>query len=113
MDETRPDIAADPMFRAPSPEVASESTIADGAEARPVDNERGGAGIDAGLGADAPSVADASAGAAFSPGAGRTNRRSSITGFTVMRSNVYCVLFALELPLGPIPSENGKRTPCT
>src|ERR1051325_1250120 len=97
---TRPDIAADPMFRAPSPEGASESTTAEGAEARTVDALGGGAGIDAGLGPAAPSLA--SAGATFSPGAGFTNRRSSSTGFTVMRSQAYCDLLALELPFDPI-----------
>src|SRR5205814_8018491 len=93
---TRPDIAADPMFRAPSPEVASESTTADTLAVRTV-AVGGGAAIDAGLGAAVPSGADASAGTTLSPAAGRTNRRSSSVGFTVMRSKAYCDLLALEL----------------
>src|SRR6478672_10537302 len=54
IDVTRPDIAADPMFRAPSPDVVSESTLAGDVDTRAVEAFRAGAGIDAGLGPAVP-----------------------------------------------------------
>src|SRR5262249_49067691 len=81
---TRPDIAADPILRAPRPDVVSESTVVDADGSRMSGVEPDGAGMDAGLGPVDRACVEASGELTFSPGAGRVNRWSSSTGFTVM-----------------------------
>ena len=106
-------MTAEPMLRAPSPEMVSESTTAGEVAATRADVGLAGAESDAGLGPAVPGCVAASAGTTFSPGAGLVNRRSSSTGFTVMRSHEYCCLSALALFLAPIATAKGKSTPCT
>src|ERR1035437_5846942 len=120
---TRPLIAAEPMLRAPSPEVVSESTKAANREAGRPEAERAGGGgaeaggAEAGEGSGAACPRDLAAASAavssFTPAAGLANRRASTSPVRVMRSQEFCCLFALELPLAPIANENGKSTPCT
>src|SRR5215471_14160694 len=71
---TRPDITAEPMLRAPRPEIVSESTLGGDAAPPRVALTCGGAGSDAGLGPAVPDCVAASAVMSFSPAAGRVNR---------------------------------------
>src|SRR5215510_2065200 len=112
-DVTRPDITAEPILRAPSPEMVSESTTTDPVAATRAVASLGGAGNDAGLGPAVPDCGANSAGTTFSPTAGLMKRRSSRTGFTVIRSHAICCLSALELFRAPTATANGKSTPCT
>src|SRR5262249_31210428 len=109
---TRPLIAADPMFLAPSPDVVSESTVmAPAVWVAAGVAVIGGAGLRTG-GAAAPSLGPSNGGKAVS-GAGFSNRWSSRATLPSIRSNRYCPLSALELPLGPIPIANGSSQPLT
>src|ERR1019366_576039 len=120
---TRPLIAAEPMLRAPSPDVVSESTKAATPEAGKPEAgkpeagsaEAGSPDADAGSGAARGREVDAASAAVTrrSPAAGLLKRRSSSSTFSEMRSHEYCCLFALELPFSPMANENGKSTPCT
>src|SRR5215467_1914557 len=69
-DVTRPDIAAEPMLRAPSPEIVSESAITVRSRPRVVAATGAGAGNEAGLGPAVPDCTTFSAVMTFSPGPG-------------------------------------------
>src|SRR5579863_5774845 len=104
----RPLIAADPMLRAPRPEMVSESNLAG-----PL--ATGGVGIAsagavAGGAVAAAGVAEAWLGA---PGAGGTKSEASRATLASMRSNVTLPRSAADLPLGPDSTENGRYQPLT
>src|SRR6476660_8305823 len=125
MAATRPLMTAEPMLRAPSPAMASESTRV-GSAARDTtspacmkvsDCGLTGAGF---LGSDAGGcalgcwLAASFASPACCPLAdapGLITRESSRLTFVSIRSHAYCDLLALELPFGPTAMAKGYRTP--
>src|SRR5690349_16757536 len=97
----RPLIAADPMFRAPRPEMVSESKRTGPAAA----TGRGGWGSAAAL----PAAGAGAEGACFVPGAGCAKRLSAIGTLISIASIVTFVLF--WLPFAFDSNERGRYQP--
>jgi hypothetical protein len=97
----RPLIAAEPMLRAPSPEIVPESTTTGGIA------DAGGA---ASLAAD-PDEPAVIVWATGVPAAGNLNAVSSTGTLSSMRSIVMCVV--LGAPCAPLSIENGNHMPST
>src|SRR4051794_33932405 len=95
----RPDIAAEPMLRAPSPEMVSESTVMG------VAGRVSAVGVeDAACGAGA--IADACATATVAPLPGRTNNALVIGTFASIFE--YVTFCRFGFPLTPFSIENGR-----
>src|SRR5258705_383950 len=102
----RPDIAAEPMLRAPRPEMVSESTVTglfDGATT--------GADWPALVGCAVSVVAFAAAVSAGTGFPGITNRALGIATFASILDNVTFERF--WLPFRPLSSEKGRNQPFT
>src|SRR5437660_976475 len=99
----RPDIAAEPMLRAPRPEMVSESTVIG------VVGVGGGVlGADVGAGA---AVVVACATATVAPLPGRTNSALAIGKFASIFE--YVVFCRFGFPFTPFSIENGRYQPLT
>src|SRR5207247_7296318 len=118
----RPLIAAEPMLRAPSPDVVLESTRTLGAcrlTSPACVTSTGGFLVSGGFGsvgftgsAAFGCCLDASRSTAGCVGAaapGLANLESSSGTLASIRSHAYCALFALELPLDPIAEPKGMN----
>src|SRR4051794_3296282 len=101
----RPDIAAEPMLRAPRPEMVSESTVM-GFD----DVATGALGVDDAAGAGAV-VCDACATATVAPLPGLT--KSALVIGTFASIFEYVVFCRFGFPFTPFSTENGRYQPLT
>src|SRR5687768_1069806 len=110
----RPLIAAEPMLRAPRPEMVLESTLMSALGC--VLGALAGVTVCRRLSAAGRAVAvgvGCAPGPAAWPGSGLVKRRSSIAAFASIRSHAYCALLDDGLPLPPIANAWASHTPLT
>src|SRR5947199_7657316 len=100
----RPDMAAEPMLRAPRPEMVSESTVMG------VGGGVLGVGVEAAA-CGAGAVVDACATSTVAPLPGRTNNALVIGTFASIFE--YVTFCRFGFPLTPFSTENGRYQPLT